>query len=95
MPAVVRRDSGRPSRRRLDEDGAIARIEELSAAGAAEGVDADERALAGGITRLLSDPDRRRAMGERGRELHVREFSVERMVEQYRRLYADLLAERI
>jgi glycosyltransferase involved in cell wall biosynthesis len=73
----------------------VAGIEELTAAGAAEVVDADERALAGGITRLLSDPDRRRAMGQRGRELHAREFSVERMVEEYRRLYADLLAERI
>jgi glycosyltransferase involved in cell wall biosynthesis len=71
---------------------AVSGIEDLTTAGAAEAVEPDEVALAAGITRLLSDPDRRRAMGERARDLHAREFSVERMVEEYRRLYGELLA---
>ena len=68
----------------------VAGIEELAAAGAAESVAADSEALAAGLVDLLRDPDRRNAMGERARELHAREFSVERMVAEYRRLYEEL-----
>jgi glycosyltransferase involved in cell wall biosynthesis len=68
----------------------VAGIEELTAAGAAESVAADSEALAAGLIDLLRDRGRLNAMGERARELHAREFSVERMVADYRGLYEAL-----
>lgn len=72
----------------------VAGIEELTAAGAAAGVDASEEALAAGLVELLSDRERLQTMGERARELHAREFSVDRMVGEYRRLYDEFLREK-
>lgn len=48
-------------------------------------------ALAEDLLALLRDCDRRRAMGERGRDLIARRFSLDRMVEAYRARY-ELLA---
>ncbi|MEA3308124.1 MAG: glycosyltransferase family 4 protein [Chloroflexota bacterium] len=43
---------------------------------------------------LLREPERRRAMGERGREFANREFDVREMVAQIARLYEQLLAQK-
>jgi glycosyltransferase involved in cell wall biosynthesis len=52
----------------------------------------DHDRLGEAIARLASDPHKRREMGERARE-HVRaRFSVDRLVEDIDRLYAELLA---
>jgi glycosyltransferase involved in cell wall biosynthesis len=49
----------------------------------------DEAALAQAIVALLRDPDRRRAMGEAGRTRVVREFSVEKMVNDTVKTYVE------
>jgi glycosyltransferase involved in cell wall biosynthesis len=41
---------------------------------------------------LLADPQRRRRMGEAGRERVTRLFTLDRMIEDYRRLYRDVLS---
>jgi glycosyltransferase involved in cell wall biosynthesis len=71
---------------------ALPGVDELVRAGAARVVPADAEALAGELVALMRDPGGRAEMGARARELHADEFSMERMVEEYRRLYADLLA---
>jgi glycosyltransferase involved in cell wall biosynthesis len=48
------------------------------------------QALADALRQLLLDPARRGAMGERGRELAVTEFSVERVVDATLKVYAGL-----
>ena len=47
----------------------------------------DVHALAGAITELLNDPERRRATGQRGRERVRTHFSHARMARSYRALY--------
>lgn len=47
----------------------------------------DARALAAALKRLLSDPDLRRRMGEKGREMAVAEFSNETVARQVLALY--------
>jgi glycosyltransferase involved in cell wall biosynthesis len=47
--------------------------------------------LAGAVEELLNDPERRRKMGERGREIAVSEFSQERVVRETLSLYDRLL----
>jgi glycosyltransferase involved in cell wall biosynthesis len=54
----------------------------------------DPEALAKGILDVVSSPDRGRAMGARGRERAVGEFSLHRMVERYAEVYEGLLARR-
>ena len=49
----------------------------------------DPAALAEAVTRLGADPDERRAMGLRGRELAVRRFSLARQAERLARLLAS------
>jgi len=41
---------------------------------------------------LLSDPERARAMGERGRQIVERKFSCEAQVKQVEKLYDRMLA---
>lgn len=48
------------------------------------------QALADALRQLLLDPARREAMGRRGREIAVAEFSVERVVEATLKVYAGL-----
>jgi glycosyltransferase involved in cell wall biosynthesis len=48
----------------------------------------DPRALAEALIALLSDPERRNAMGMRARARAMTRFSIERVAEQYRDLYA-------
>jgi glycosyltransferase involved in cell wall biosynthesis len=50
----------------------------------------DGTALGERIVELLRDDTQRRAMGEAGRELIERSFSLERMIDAYERLYARL-----
>jgi glycosyltransferase involved in cell wall biosynthesis len=50
----------------------------------------EPEALAGAILALASDPDRRRAMGERARE-RVRDFSADRTEEETRRVYLEAI----
>jgi len=53
----------------------------------------DKAALARQTRLLLNDPDRRRRLGEAGRQRAVDHFSVKAMVERYAQLYETLLAE--
>jgi glycosyltransferase involved in cell wall biosynthesis len=50
----------------------------------------DEKALATGIKHLISNPQKAKLMGQRGREF-CRQFSVESMVEKIDSLYGQLL----
>jgi glycosyltransferase involved in cell wall biosynthesis len=50
------------------------------------------QALATGLEQLLGDEDRRRELGERGREAVVREFGADRMAIETERVYERLLA---
>ncbi len=52
----------------------------------------DPEALAWALARLLSDPPLRRRMGAAGREKALREFRIDRMLEETSRLYEGLLA---
>lgn len=52
----------------------------------------DTRALAERLETLARDPERRRAMGEAGRERVLRRYAVERLVEDVDALYRELLA---
>lgn len=54
----------------------------------------DPGALAAAMGELLRDPERARAMGERGRERRRSEFSIEATVRRLERLYEDLAARR-
>lgn len=54
----------------------------------------DVEALTGAIVRVLADPALARRLGEAGRELVEREFSVDGMVEGNLRVYRELLRER-
>ncbi len=51
----------------------------------------DAQALAEAIQQLLADPVRRRAMGERGRQRVLTEFSVDRMVDRVIAVYREVL----
>jgi len=54
----------------------------------------DEEALATGIERALADQEVRSAISRRAREFAKANFSVERIREQYRALYAEALSEK-
>lgn len=55
-------------------------------------VPVDDRALfARAVIDLLSDPEARRCMGERGRERVAKEFRISRTAERYAKLYDELL----
>jgi len=49
--------------------------------------------LAGRILRLLKEPSLAQAMGEQGRQKVVREFTMDRMRDQFLELYGALLTE--
>jgi glycosyltransferase involved in cell wall biosynthesis len=53
----------------------------------------DPEALAGAIARVLSSPDRGRAMGAAGRSRATDSFSLDTMIRGYDRLYRDVLGE--
>lgn len=55
---------------------------------------ADVSALRAAVGRLLTDPELARRMGRAGRELVLREFSLDAMVEGNLGVYRELLAER-
>ena len=56
---------------------------------------ADAADLAVGISTLLADDDLRRRLGENGRRLALREFSLEVQAKRYANLYEELLRERL
>lgn len=49
--------------------------------------------LADALKRLIEDPDLRRRMGARGREIAVSEFSVEKVIAQTMALYEELICQ--
>ena len=51
----------------------------------------DAAALAGAIVELVSDPDRRRVMGTAGQRMVLDRYSADRMVEELKNLYSNLL----
>jgi glycosyltransferase involved in cell wall biosynthesis len=53
----------------------------------------DANALANGLTKLLNEPDFARRLGENGRARIMNEFSIEKMIRAYTKLYRDLLAK--
>jgi glycosyltransferase involved in cell wall biosynthesis len=55
---------------------------------------ADSSALAHGIEFFISNPDKRRQMGEKGREMAIR-FGSDSMVQKIDRLYLELLRENV
>ncbi len=54
----------------------------------------DPEAMAAAVAQLLAEPARARAMGERGRALQEREFSLEAMVRRVEALYSERLARK-
>ncbi len=54
----------------------------------------DPAALAEAMVRLLSDPNRRQAMGDAGRKRVDPAYSAERLLRDVGRLYTELLAAR-
>jgi glycosyltransferase involved in cell wall biosynthesis len=54
----------------------------------------DKEALAAGLEKLLADQRLRSAMGARARQFAEENFSMERVRQQYARVYADVLASR-
>jgi glycosyltransferase involved in cell wall biosynthesis len=55
---------------------------------------ADSAAIAGSVLELLGDPERARSYGEAGRNIVLREFSIDAMVEGNLAVYQDLASER-
>lgn len=51
----------------------------------------DAAALAAALTELAADPDRAAALGQRGREIYLQEYTLDRMTDQYLHLYEELL----
>jgi len=51
----------------------------------------DAEALSEAVASLLDDPEARRRMGKRSREIAVEEFAVDHVVEQYLKIYAEVL----
>jgi glycosyltransferase involved in cell wall biosynthesis len=51
----------------------------------------DAQALADRVLTLLGDPDRRRRMGDRGRQSVTARYTLDRLVNEVERLYRDLL----
>jgi glycosyltransferase involved in cell wall biosynthesis len=54
----------------------------------------DDKALAQAIRRLIDNPSLREKMGERGREIAIREFSLDRVISETMALYRDLLPKK-
>jgi glycosyltransferase involved in cell wall biosynthesis len=54
----------------------------------------DPAALAGALAGVLGDPDRRAAMGKAARDRYEDNYTPQRFVDAYRRLYASLLARK-
>jgi glycosyltransferase involved in cell wall biosynthesis len=55
----------------------------------------DANALAKAIRRLIDDPVLRKKMGERGREIALKEFSVDKVISETLALYKKLLSEKL
>lgn len=77
-PVVASRVGGIPDLVRNDETGYLV-------------PPADEKALAGGIKKLLDDPAKAKQMGQRGKE-YCHQFSLEAMIEKLDDLYSDLIS---
>jgi glycosyltransferase involved in cell wall biosynthesis len=78
LPVVATRVSGNPEAVRDGETGLLVDAE-------------DAAALAAALTRLLSDPDLRRRMGEAGRRRVTEEFGIERVAGAYLDAWQELL----
>jgi glycosyltransferase involved in cell wall biosynthesis len=55
----------------------------------------DANALAKAIRRLIDDPGLRKKMGKRGREIALKEFSVDKIISETLALYKKLLSEKL
>lgn len=54
----------------------------------------DPESMAAALGRLVSDPELRRRMGEAGRQRILREFTLERQIDQWMGLFESVLAEK-
>jgi glycosyltransferase involved in cell wall biosynthesis len=69
----------------------VAGTRELLTSGAGTIVPQDDAALGAAIVDALEDPEARARMSSEGRRLHSERFSIARMNDDYRRIYADLV----
>ena len=81
--------AGRPLLASIDEGSEVARVVEESGAGLAVPPD-DPEAFVAAVEELVDDPERRRAMGDRGRAWAERCASPASAAEAYARLFAEL-----
>ena len=81
--------AGRPLLASIDEGSEVARVVEESGAGLAVPPD-DLEAFVAAVEELVDDPERRRAMGDRGRAWAERCASPASAAEAYARLFAEL-----
>jgi glycosyltransferase involved in cell wall biosynthesis len=52
----------------------------------------DAQSLAEAVTRLLTNPEERREMGDRGARFARKEFDIERVAQQYEEIYLEVMA---
>ncbi len=81
LPAVATDTGGNPEVVAPGETGALVPV-------------GDHEAMGHAVADLLADPERRRAWGQAARQRAVEEFSLDRMVRAYERLYDEVLGER-
>ena len=53
----------------------------------------DPDASAEALQRLIADPELRRRMGQAGREKALREFTLDRMLQETERVYEEVLSQ--
>ena len=54
----------------------------------------DPNALAKALQKLIADPELRRRMGEAGREKALREFTLDRMLQETERIYREIILDK-
>ncbi len=81
VPVIASRAGGLPE---VVEDGRTGLLYEVG----------DTAGMAAGVLELLADPERRRRLGDAGREVAFAKYSRERAVERYRQVYLEVIGAR-